>query len=256
GWMREDSWWRERIGLDGAIGVLPAFPWQAAHTCSAFSAPLAMSAACATPMQATRAIVETRILVILGFRMRAGCSAAGIVGREVGDVLFAQAGGDGAHRGMAAIALLVGHQRVLDVLGALPGDARHVIDHRIGRLVARNAMAADAHRDLVLRGLGVATFGGLAGERYEGERGGDEQGPGEALRTRTGTGHGHSSWRVSKNRASCRFPVKAGRWPGGKHGILAERVRDRPACGRRTTCPRPAQARGMRPGGPTGLPLY
>ena len=40
---------------------------------------------------------------------------------------------------------------------------------------------------------GVATFGGLAGERYEGERGGDEQGPGEALRTRTGTGHGHSS---------------------------------------------------------------
>jgi hypothetical protein len=78
-----------------------------------------------------------------------------IVGGHVGHVLLAQAVGDAAHGGVLAIALLVRSQRRCDVLRALARDLRHLVDFREGGLVALDAVAADAHRDLRFTGLGV-----------------------------------------------------------------------------------------------------
>ena len=85
-----------------------------------------------------------------GFSMRL------IVGTQVGHVLLSQVVTDAAHGGVLAIALFVGAECRGDVLGALAGNFRDLVDFRETRLVALNAMTADAHCNLLLPGLGIA----------------------------------------------------------------------------------------------------
>ena len=56
------------------------------------------------------------------------------------------AGGDRAHRRVLALALLVAGERGDDVLRVLARDLRHLVDLGEARLVARDVVAADAHR--------------------------------------------------------------------------------------------------------------
>src|SRR5688572_17913763 len=63
---------------------------------------------------------------------------------------------------MRALAGLVGLQRVDDIAGLLPGDPRHVVDLGERRLVARDAVAADAQSDRVVEPL---SGGGGRGRR-------------------------------------------------------------------------------------------
>jgi hypothetical protein len=79
-----------------------------------------------------------------------------VVDGEIGHVLVGQAAGDRAHRRMLALALAVGGERGGDVLAALAGDLRHLVDLGKARLVALDAVAAVAHRRLLLAGDGVA----------------------------------------------------------------------------------------------------
>mmetsp|Transcript_1095 Transcript_1095/g.2973 ORF Transcript_1095/g.2973 Transcript_1095/m.2973 type:complete len:314 (-) Transcript_1095:1326-2267(-) len=83
-----------------------------------------------------------------------------VEGRDVGHVLVAQRGGLAVHRRMLAVALGIGLQRRHDVLGVLPGQHRHLVDLGEARLIARNAVAADAVRDLLFTRLGVLGLGG------------------------------------------------------------------------------------------------
>ena len=79
-----------------------------------------------------------------------------VVGRHIGDVFFGQRFGNAAHRGVLALALLVGHQGGGDELGALARDHGHLVDLGKAGLVANDAMAANAHGNLLLAGFHVA----------------------------------------------------------------------------------------------------
>jgi hypothetical protein len=96
--------------------------------------------------------------------------------REIGHVLVGEAAGDAAHRRMLALALLVAVERSDDVLAVLPGDLRHLVDLGEARLVARDAVAADAHVRLLLPGGGVSRLGVLSARGGgDAERQGDDE---------------------------------------------------------------------------------
>src|SRR5689334_9246760 len=72
-----------------------------------------------------------------------------VIGSDVGDVLVRQAGGDAAHGGMLALALLVRIERVLDVLCRLAAQHGHLVHLGERCLVAWNAVATDTVCNLV-----------------------------------------------------------------------------------------------------------
>src|SRR5262245_64601174 len=80
---------------------------------------------------------------------------------------------------MRALARLVGFQRRDDVCGLLPGNLRHVVGVGKRGLVARNAMAADAHGVRILEALALRRlcffFFRLRGDA-ERERGAEQDG--------------------------------------------------------------------------------
>src|SRR3989304_7419529 len=71
---------------------------------------------------------------------------------------------------MLALAGLVGVQRARNVGRLLAAEHRHMVDLRIRGLVARDAVAALAHRDLLVRLFGAPSGGGLLRERRDGGR--------------------------------------------------------------------------------------
>ena len=91
-----------------------------------------------------------------------GCIAlaAGFIERgHVGHVLFAQAVGNPTHGRVLALALLVGRQRGHNVGRALARNLGHLVDFGEAGLIALDAMAANAHGDLVGTGFGITLDG-------------------------------------------------------------------------------------------------
>ena len=79
-----------------------------------------------------------------------------IVGSQVGNVLLGERTGNAAHAGMLAVTLLVGHQGGRNVLVGLARNFGHPVNFGEAVLVARDAMAANAHRGLGFSGLHIA----------------------------------------------------------------------------------------------------
>src|SRR4029453_15586207 len=78
---------------------------------------------------------------------------------------------------MLALALAIPGERSDDVLARLAGDLRHLVDLGEARLVALDAVAAVAHRRLLLPRNGVAGLGLLCTSgRAEAERKRDDEG--------------------------------------------------------------------------------
>ena len=121
------------------MGLLKLAPWQDTQ------APLASSAATsAGGLHGQR------------FGRGGGVALLRVVGRQVGDVLVAQRAGHGVHGAVLALALLVFVQCRDDVLGVLARDHRHLVHFGKARLVAGDAVAADALGVDLLPGCGIA----------------------------------------------------------------------------------------------------
>src|SRR5690606_9762817 len=140
------------IGYSAWMGDLASSPWQDAQVNFWYAAlPASRSAACAAPARArppAKAISRFFMgsLTLLESR---------IVGSHVGHVLLGQCPRDGLHGGEGARPAGVFLECSHDILGVLARDHGDVIELGIGGLVAQDAMAADAHRDLTLCGLHV-----------------------------------------------------------------------------------------------------
>jgi hypothetical protein len=90
-----------------------------------------------------------------------------------------QRAGNTAHRRVLAVAFPVRLERGDDVLCGLTRDLGHLVDFGEAVLVARNAMAADAHLGFLFAGLNVALGVGShshGGERRSGDNGTDDRG--------------------------------------------------------------------------------
>jgi hypothetical protein len=73
---------------------------------------------------------------------------------------------------MPAFSGLIGTQRAHDIGGMLAVDLRHVVDRGKGRFVARDVVAAGAHRALGSSRVGIAAgLGGYGSSRRERPRG-------------------------------------------------------------------------------------
>lgn len=111
---------------------------------------------------------------------RRASALRGKVGREVRDVLVGQRTRGGDHAREASFALLIGMQRVLDVLRVLAAQHRHRIDQREVRLVTGDAVASEAGGRLAHAAIRIA--GGRTRRRGCGSRCGDRgSGCGERL---------------------------------------------------------------------------
>src|SRR5678815_1208238 len=105
---------------------MPFSPWHAAQTL-AFSLPAAGSPACATaPTASAAAKTKSFVMVVISFP-RSLHVARRVIGGDIRHVLVGEAGGNCAHRRMAALAGLVGLQRFDEIRGVLPAELGHRI---------------------------------------------------------------------------------------------------------------------------------
>ena len=122
----------------GSDGLLPSGPWHAAHTCAALLCPL------------RHFLWHRRSGNAESHHDRRSAFVAPRNNRQLLHVLLLRPAAMPRIDGCERFAGLVRLQRVDDVGRLLACDLRHVVDVRKCRLVAGNAVAADAHRERVV----------------------------------------------------------------------------------------------------------
>src|ERR1700687_3268553 len=134
-------------------------PWQACQTpLTRGSAALGSAASqMAAEHIAHSASSNWRTVLIIGLLLAGGPGGgAGVIGREVGDILVRQRSRNGAHRRMAASPASVFLQRLGEVRLVLAAELGHLVNLGKRRPPARNAVAAGAHLRLLRAGCRVA----------------------------------------------------------------------------------------------------
>ena len=79
-----------------------------------------------------------------------------VIGRQISHVLLGKWHGNADHRGMLALPLLVGGQRVADVFCALAGDHGDFVNFGKTGLIPFYAVAADTHGGFGFADIGIA----------------------------------------------------------------------------------------------------
>src|SRR5580765_3478039 len=104
-----------------------------------------------------QALVTINLFIVRAWSRVSGSlasAAVGIVGGDIGHILFAELGRDRAHGGVLARAGLVVLERLHDVAGALAAELRYGIHLGVGGAVVGDAMASLARPCLLPAGGG------------------------------------------------------------------------------------------------------